>query len=246
MARLHDGRQVAVKVQYLDIEANTKKDLQTIKQLLSFYGFFLRIKGLGYLHSQFSQMIQEELDFRLEAQHIETIAANFTGNPQVFFPKVIHELSSERVLTTEFMEGVKISDLEKLAERNIDRQALAERVLTAYCQMIFSDGIYHADPHPGNILVQPDGSIVFVDFGAVAKLSDEMKNGILQFFEGVLKRDNDQISAALQQMGLIALHEDTQHVEQLVDYIYSRFLKQMTVESWNLSDITFRCKTNWT
>ena len=112
LARLHDGRQVAVKVQYLDIEANTKSDLQTIKQLLSFYGFFLRIKGLGYLHSQFSQMIKEELDFRLEAQHIETIAANFIGNPQVLFPKVIHELSSERVLTTEFMEGVNISDLE--------------------------------------------------------------------------------------------------------------------------------------
>lgn len=237
LARLHDGRQVAVKVQYLDIEANTKKDLQTIKQLLSFYGFFLRIRGLGYLHSQFSQMITEELDFRLEAQHIETIAANFTGNPQVFFPKVIHELSTERVLTTEFMAGVKISDLAKLTEQNIDRKALAERVLTAYCQMIFVDGIYHADPHPGNILVQPDGSIVFVDFGAVAKLSDTVKNGILQFLEGVLKRDNDQISAALQQMGLIALQEDNHHIEQLVDYIYSRFLQQMTVESWNLSDI---------
>jgi ubiquinone biosynthesis protein len=237
LARLQDGRQVAVKVQYMDIEANTKQDLQTIKQLLSFYGFFLRIKGLGFLHSQFSQMIHEELDFRLEAQHIETIAANFTGNPQVFFPKVIHELSTERVLTTEFMQGVKISDLENLAEQNIDRQALAERVLTAYCQMIFSDGIYHADPHPGNILVQPDGSIVFVDFGAVASLSAEMKKGILQFFEGVLKRDNDQISAALQQMGLIALHDDTRHVEQLVDFIYTRFLQQMTVDSWNLSDI---------
>jgi ubiquinone biosynthesis protein len=237
VARLQDGRQVAVKVQYLDIEANTKEDLRTIQQLLSFYGFFLRIKGLGFLHSQFSQMIHEELDFRLEAEHIETIAANFTGNPQVLFPKVIHELSSERVLTTEFMEGVKISDLANLTERNIDRQALAERVLTAYCQMIFSDGIYHADPHPGNILVQADGNIVFVDFGAVASLSAEMKSGILHFFEGVLKRDNDQISAALQQMGLIALHDDAQHVEQLVEYIYSRFLKQMTVETWSLSDI---------
>ena len=244
-ARLHDGRRVAVKIQYLDIEANAKEDLQTIGRLLSFYGFFLRIKGLGFLHSQFSQMIQEELDFRLEAQHIETIAANFTGNPHVFFPKVIHELSSERVLTTEFMDGGKISDLENLAEQNIDRQALAERVLTAYCQMIFSDGIYHADPHPGNILVQPDGSIVFVDFGAVARLSAEMKSGIIQFFEGVLKRDNDQISAALQQMGLIALHDDAQHVEQLVDYIYSRFLKQMTVESWNLSDVQVTMQDNW-
>ena len=237
LARLHDGRQVAVKVQYLDIEATTKIDLRTIKGLLSFYGFFLRIKGLGNLHRQFSEMIKEELDFRLEAQHIETIAANFAGNSHVFFPKVIHELSSERVLTTEYMQGVNISDLEKLTELDIDRQALAERVVAAYCQMIFSDGIYHADPHPGNILVQPDGSIVFLDFGAVAKLSNEMKEGILQFFEGILKRDHDQISAALQQMGLIALHEDTYHVEQLVDYIYSRFLKQVTVESWNLSDI---------
>src|SRR5512136_837694 len=237
LARTHDGRQVAVKVQYLDIEATTKTDLQTIKRLLSFYGFFLRIKGLGNLHSQFSEMIKEELDFRLEAQHIETIAANFTGNPHVLFPKVIHELSTERVLTTEYMQGVNISDLEKLTELNIDRQALAERVVAAYCQMIFSDGIYHADPHPGNILVQLDGSIVFVDFGAVAKLSDQMKKGILQFFQGVLKQDNDQISAALQHMGVIARGEDTHHIEQIVNYIYSHFLKQMTVESWNLSDI---------
>jgi predicted unusual protein kinase regulating ubiquinone biosynthesis (AarF/ABC1/UbiB family) len=236
-ARLRDGRQVAVKVQYLDIEANAKQDLQTIRQLLSFYGFFLRIKGLGFLHTQFDQMMQEELDFRQEAQHIETIAANFAGNSQVLFPKVIHELSAQRVLTTEFMEGVKISDLENLAEHSIDRQILAERVVTAYCQMIFTDGIYHADPHPGNILVQMDGSIVFVDFGAVAKLSAEMKEGILQFFQGILKRDNEQIAAALQQMGVVALHEDTYAVEQLVDYVYGRFLKQMTLESWNLSDL---------
>ena len=237
LARLHDGCQVAIKVQYLGIEDNVKADLKTIKHLLAFYGFFLRIKGLGNLYSQFSEMIQEELDFRLEAEHIETIAANFEGNPQVLFPKVIHDLSSERVLTTEYMPGVNISDLQKLDEQNLERQALAERVLTAYCQMIFSDGIYHADPHPGNILVQPDGNIVFVDFGAVAALSAEMKNGIIQFFRGVLKRDNDQISAALQQMGIVALRQDTRHVERLIDYIYSRFLKQMTVESWNLSDI---------
>lgn len=237
LARLHDGRRVAVKVQYLDIEANAKGDLRTLKGMLSLCGVFFRIKGLGNVHSQFSEMIKEELDFRLEAQHIETIAANFAGDPHVFFPKVIHELSSERVLTTEYMQGVNISDLEKLAELNVDRQALAERVVTAYCQMIFSDGIYHADPHPGNILVQPDGSIVFLDFGAVARLSTEMKEGILQFVQGILKRDNDQISAALTQMGLIALHEDGHHAEQLIDYIYSRFLKQMTVDSWNLSDI---------
>ena len=237
LARLHDGRQVAVKVQYTDIEVIAKKDLLTIKGLLAFYGFFFRIKGLGNVHEQFAAMIEEELDFRLEAQYIETIAANFAGDPQVLFPTVVHELSSERVLTTAYMHGVNIADLEKLAELGIDRQALAERVVAAYCQMIFVDGIYHADPHPGNILVRPDGGIVFLDFGAVARLSAEVKEGILQFVMGILKRDSDQISAAMQQIGLVALHEDTYPVEQLVDYIYSRFLRQMTVESWNLSDI---------
>ncbi|HNT76924.1 MAG TPA: AarF/ABC1/UbiB kinase family protein [Anaerolineae bacterium] len=237
LARLHDGRRVAVKIQYLDIEANTRQDLRTIKGLLSFYGFFFRIRGLGNIHEQFRQMIKEELDFRLEAQHIETIAANFAGNPHVLFPEVIHELSAERVLTTEYMPGVNVADLESLESLGIDRQVLAERIVTAYCQMIFTDGLYHADPHPGNILVQPDGSIVFLDFGAVAQLSPEMKSGILQFFQGIFKRDHDQISAGLQQMGLIALHEDSHHIEQLIDYFYSRFLKQMTAESWHLSDV---------
>lgn len=182
-------------------------------------------------------MIREELDFRSEARNIETIAANFADDPHILFPQVVHELSSERVLTTEYMPGVNIADLEKLAELGIDRQKLAERVLTAYCQMIFSDGIYHADPHPGNILVQADGSIVFLDFGAVSRLSKDMKEGLLQFFGGIIKRNHSQISAALQKMGFIALHEDMHPVEQLVDYIYSRFLDQLTLDSWNLADV---------
>ncbi|MDM8531397.1 AarF/UbiB family protein [Anaerolineales bacterium HSG25] len=241
LARLHDGRQVAVKVQYLDIEATAKEDLRTIKTLLFFYSAILRIKGLGNIHTQLSEMILEELDFRREAEHITTISANFSDNPRVAFPTVIPELSSERVLTTEYMPGMNIANLEKLAELNINRQDLAERLLTAYCQMIFSDGIYHADPHPGNILVQSDGTIVFLDFGAVSKLSDDMREGIILFFEGVLKRNNNQISSALKQMGFIALHEDNRHVEQiveqLVDYLYSHFLEQMTLDSWSLSDI---------
>lgn len=143
LARLHDGRQVAVKVQYPGIEEIVKKDLETVKTLLSFLSIFLRIKGLGNIHSQFSNMINEELDFRLEANNIETISANFKENTNVIFPNIIHELSSERVLTTEYMEGVNISDLDKLSEFNVDRQRLAECLIKTYCQMIFSDGIYH-------------------------------------------------------------------------------------------------------
>ena len=237
LARLHDGCQVAVKVQYLDIESTAKKDLKTINRLLSFVSIFIHIKGISKIHSEISAMIKEELDFRIEAKNIKTISDNFTGDPLVDFPKVIPELSSERVLTTEFIEGFNVSDLEKIAEHKLDRLSLAERILTAYCQMIFSDGIYHADPHPGNILVKPDGSIAFLDFGAVSRLSDGMKAGIPLFIEGVLKRDNSQISSALKQMGFISSQGDYQQVEEIIEYFYSRFLEGISIDSWNLADI---------
>lgn len=237
LARLHDGRQVAVKVQYLDIEATAKKDLKTIKRLLSFVGIFVHIKGLSKIHPEISEMIKEELDFRIEAKNIETISSNFIGVSGVYFPKVIPELSSERVLTAEFIDGFNISDLDKIAAYKLDRLELAERILTTYCKMIFSDGIYHADPHPGNILVKPDGSIVFLDFGAVSKLSDGMKAGIPRFIEGVLKRDNSQISSALKQMGFVGQQVDYQQIDEIIEYFYRRFLEGIPFDSWNLADI---------
>lgn len=242
LARLHDGRQVAVKVQYLDIESTAKKDLKTIKHLLSLVSIFVRMKGLGKIHTQISEMIKEELDFRSEAKNIEKISENFIGDTHVSFPTVVYELSSERVLTTEYVDGFNISDLEKIANHNLDRLELAERLLTAYCKMIFSDGIYHADPHPGNILVQPNGGIVFIDFGAVSELSSSMKEGISQFFEGVLKRNNSQISTALKQMGFISPQGNYHQVDQIIEYFYSHFLKGITIDSWNLADIQIDIK----
>src|SRR4029077_14256325 len=110
-------------------------------------------------------------------------------------------------LTTELVEATKVTDVAELERRGINRPALAQRILTSYCQMIFVDGVYHADPHPGNILVRDDGSIVFVDFGAVGLLSRDMKEGIPQFLEGVIKRDASQITGALRRMGFVARAE---------------------------------------
>jgi len=124
-----------------------------------------------------------------------------------------------------------------LEECKIDREKLANRIISAYCQMIFIDGIYHADPHPGNLLVQKDGSVVFLDFGAVASLSPAMKEGIPQFLEGVLKRDKVKITEALQLMGFIAHGDNGYDVEVLIDYIYGSFLKEMSFDSWSLNDI---------
>jgi predicted unusual protein kinase regulating ubiquinone biosynthesis (AarF/ABC1/UbiB family) len=148
------------------------------------------------------------------------------------------------VLTTELVEATKVTDLAELERRGINRPALAQRILTAYCQMIFVDGVYHADPHPGNILVRDDGSIVFVDFGAVGLLSRDMKEGIPQFLEGVIKRDASQITGALRRMGFVArtaldgrTPDEEGVAERVIEYFQRRFLEQVSLQSFSLKDV---------
>jgi ubiquinone biosynthesis protein len=251
-AQLHDGRRVAVKVQHADIDEIAQLDLAAIRRILGIVQFFTRLRGLESYHSEISAMIREELDFRKEAEHIATIGSHFVNDPMVGFPVVVPELSTEKVLTTELVDATKVTDLLELERRGVDRPALAQRILTAYCQMIFVDGVYHADPHPGNILVRDDGSIVFVDFGAVGELSRDMKEGIPQFLEGVIKRDAPRIVSALRQMGFVARVSDDGRpaaeedvAERVISYFQRRFLEQVSLESFSLKDVQvdIRAKT---
>ena len=239
-AWLRDGRRVAVKVQHADIDEIVQLDLAAIRRILAIVQFFTRIRGLESYHSEISEMIHEELDFTQEAGHIQTIGAHFAGNPMIGVPVVVRELSTARVLTTEFVDATKVTDLGQLEARGIDRAALAQRILTAYCQMIFVDGVYHADPHPGNILVRQNGAIVFLDFGAVGTLSPEMRAGIPQFLEGVIHRDAPRITTALRRMGFVArdpARADHDVAERVIEYFQRRFLEQVTVESFSLRDV---------
>ena len=246
-ARLHDGRRVALKVQHADIDRIVRLDLRAIRRILGLIQFFTRIRGLESYHSEVREMILEELDFTKEADHIRLIAGHFDEDPMVGLPVVVPEFSTQRILTTEFVEGTKVTDVAELEQLGIDRTALAQRILTAYCRMIFIDGVYHADPHPGNILVRRDGAIVFLDFGAVGELSPQMKDGIPMFLEGVIRRDNGKITSALRRMGFVARAEDPNVAgdvaERVIEYFQRRFLEDLTIESWSLSDVQVDMKT---
>ena len=246
-ARLHDGRRVALKVQHADIDRIVRLDLRAIRRILGIIQFFTRIRGLESYHSEVREMILEELDFTKEAEHIALIAAHFDEDPMVGLPVVVPEFSTGRILTTEFVDATKVTDVAELESLGIDRTALAQRILTAYCQMIFIDGVYHADPHPGNILVRRDGGIVFLDFGAVGELSPQMKDGIPMFLEGVIRRDNQKITSALRRMGFVARAEDPSVTgdvaERVIEYFQRRFLEDLTIESWSLSDVQVDMKT---
>lgn len=242
-ARLHDGTLVAVKVQYPGIEKLVESDLKTLRTIFGIVGRFIHYEGLQDVYNEIKHMILDELDFGMEADSCNAIKANFTGRADMCFPTVVPSLSTARVLTTHFENGVKIGDMAALDELNVDRGELARMVVEAYCQQIFTDGIYHADPHPGNLLVRHDNkrglSVVFLDFGAVARISPEMRKGIADLISAALTNDSQRIVGAMRSMGFIARGGDEATFERVVEYFHSYFQEQISLDTLNLKDIQF-------
>ena len=242
LARLSSGQRVAVKVQYPDIETIVKSDLATLRRIFRIVQFFVPYQGLEDVYREIRSMLWAELDFRAEADNVERIARNFGDREDVVFPTVVRELSTQRVLTTNFESGIKVGDLGKLDRAGVDRGAVARLVVELYCQQIFTDGVYHADPHPGNLLVRAsdhDMRVVFLDFGAVAEISPQMRQGIIELIQGALARDTARIVRAMKQMGFIARGADDKLFDRVIEYFYSRFQEQISLDSLSLKDIKF-------
>jgi ubiquinone biosynthesis protein len=237
-AALRDGRRVAVKVQHLGVEHTAREDLKTIKRILWIVQRIFKTRGLENYYREIRSMILQELDFRLEAEHIERIANNFADNDKVGFPVVIEDLSTSRVLTLEFVEGIKITDRQGLIAAGLDPAAVARDLVTAYCQMIFVDGVYHADPHPGNIFVQQGGRLVFLDFGAVGSLSPAMRQGISSMIEAIIKGEEQQLLRSLRQMGFLRVGTDqTEAASRVIEHFHRKFQEEIHLDSFSLSSI---------
>ncbi|HWO26520.1 MAG TPA: AarF/UbiB family protein [Kofleriaceae bacterium] len=244
LARLPDGTKVAVKVQYPHIEEIVRRDLNTLRRIFRIIGWFVPYQGLEELYREIRAIILEELDYREEAKNATRIAANFEGRRDVAFPHVVEELSTVRVLVTHFETGCKITDRAGVKAAGLDRTQLARQVVEVYCQQIFTDGVYHADPHPGNLLVRraAEGeppTIVFLDFGAVAEIPGHVRAGIVELIQGALVRDTQRIVGAMKQMGFVARGANEQMFEQVVEYFHERFQEHISLDSLNLKDIKF-------
>lgn len=244
IARLESGQKVAVKVQYPDIEEVVRRDLQTLRRIFRIVGWFVPYQGLDELYREIRAIMLEELDYRAEADNAARIAANFEGRTDAAFPRVVKELSTARVLVTHFETGCKITDKQGVKQLGIDRTQLARQVVEIYCQQIFTDGVYHADPHPGNLLVrqpEPGGppQIVFLDFGAVAEIPANVRAGIVELIQAALTRDTRRIVGAMKQMGFVARGANEQVFEQVIEYFHERFQENISLESLNLKDIKF-------
>jgi ubiquinone biosynthesis protein len=240
-ATLKDGTDVAVKIQYPEIDRIVSIDLRVMKRIFWILHLFFPSYGLKEVFLEIEEMLYQELDYKFEGKNLEKIRDNFVDETDFLFPEVYWEQSSSKVLTLRYMEGIKITDTKKLLEKGIDLRELATVLIHGYCKQIFEDGVYHADPHPGNLMVRPgeagDFQIILIDFGAIATINDEMKQGITQFAEGLIRKDTRLLANSLRRMGFVARENEEEAFDRLVDYFYSK-LANLKIENFRQMDLS--------
>lgn len=210
-AELIDGSQVVVKVQRPNIREQIESDiniLTTIARLLDKYVPESRFFNPIGIVEEFSKTVRKEMDFVEEARNCCRFRKNFEQNLDVYIPKIYAEFVTERVLVMEMIEGVRIDDIRAIDEMGLDRKGIAKIGVDAYFKQILEDGFFHADPHPGNILVMPTGMIAFLDFGIVGRVSDELKETMADTFLALIHRDFDRLIDQYVELGIVPEHVD--------------------------------------
>jgi ubiquinone biosynthesis protein len=222
-ARLLDGRPVVIKVQHPGIEGRVRNDLEILLALAE-----LAEKHLPELRQyqpyatavEFQRTLLRELDFGREQRNLQQFRRNFASDPTVCFPGPYPELSTSRVLTMDYLEGVKLSDPKALEANGADLGEMARRGATVYLEMIFRDGFYHADPHPGNILLLPDGVVGMLDCGMVGRLDDRLREDVEEVLLAVISRDPAHLTSIITRVGSIPPGLDREGLSgDIVDFL---------------------------
>ena len=227
-ARLHDGTLVAVKVQRPRIVAKTQADLGVIQELagVAEKRFAVARKvGLTGIVSEFAKGVLKELDYRNEAYHARRLADGMTRFPEVHVPLVWDELSGERVITMEFVNGIKISKADELRAAGFDTSALGTVFIRAIIKQVLVDGFFHGDPHPGNILADPiSKQIIFLDLGLVGQLNPQQRVDLLGLIYSIKEVDIPGIGDGLLALGKPTREFDEAHYRDDIDRLARQYL----------------------
>ena len=195
-AKLPNGRSVVVKVQHPGIEGTIRRDLDILSRLAAHAQRQEELKRYQPVPvvREFRQTLMRELDFRREMRNLQQFRQNFAADHTVAFPKPYPNLTTGRVLTMQLLKGTSVGDAVRLEHRHIDCEAVARHGAGIFVQMIFRDGFYHADPHPGNILVMAKGRVGILDAGMVGRIDDELRERIVEIFLAAADRDASRLA----------------------------------------------------
>ncbi|MET3948343.1 ubiquinone biosynthesis protein [Arthrobacter sp. UYCu512] len=199
-ATLHDGTPVVVKVRRPNVIPTIEADLDILQNLavqISHRWEAAADYNLPGIAADFAQTLRAELDYLQEGLNAERFAENFAADPGVHIPRVFWETTTSRVLTLERIVGMKVNDLTALDRAGIDRAALALRSAGTAVKMVFEDGFFHADPHPGNLFIESDGRIGLIDFGMVGEVNDKLRGQLGVLLTALARSDPGRVGSAL-------------------------------------------------
>ncbi|MEO3946009.1 AarF/ABC1/UbiB kinase family protein [Gorillibacterium sp. CAU 1737] len=219
-ARLPSGEQVAVKVQRPGVEEAIRLDLEILADLVEIAD--RRIGWVaGYrvpdLVEELSRSMLLELDYSHEGRNTDAIGRSFAHDRHVVIPAVYGSHTTSRVLTMEFIDGLKLNHARERDKEQFRQERVGERFVNAMLKQIFTDGFFHADPHPGNLLVLPGGRIVFLDFGMVGKLSEDMRYHLISFLIAMMRGDSVGLVRAVLDLGMVGEEADLAGLEREMD-----------------------------
>jgi predicted unusual protein kinase regulating ubiquinone biosynthesis (AarF/ABC1/UbiB family) len=214
-ARLHDGREVAVKIQYPEIANVVQDDIGNFGLLVSVLARLEPRFDFRVLVDEVTKLVPLELDFLNEADNAERMRACLAGRDDVIVPRVVRELSSRRLLVTEFAEGVRCTDLAGLERFGVDPKDVARRLSELFAEMILTHGFFHGDPHPGNILVQPGPRLVLLDFGLAKALPADFRQGMARLTWAIMSGDHAAIAAGFRALGFRTREESDESLAVL-------------------------------
>jgi len=216
-ARLHDGREVAVKVQYREIADLVEVDVANLGFCATLLARAEPTLDLRMIVRELKKYVRLELDFEHEAQNAQRIRANLLHRDDVLVPGIVTELSTRSLLVMEYLPGIRVTDVDALAAAQIDTQEVARLLTEVFCHQILVDGFFHADPHPGNILVQPGPRLVLLDFGLAKDFPPMIAQGVVQLTTAILAQDRDAIAAAFTALGFRTRNGDNRSLTALSD-----------------------------
>jgi predicted unusual protein kinase regulating ubiquinone biosynthesis (AarF/ABC1/UbiB family) len=202
----YKGREVVVKVNRPGIHERVSIDTKVLQRLVPLVGRLidpsLRFSAQSVV-DQFSETVQEEMNYKLEARNLLTIKKNLRAERDVVVPDVFPEISSEKVLVLAFEPGIKVSDVSSLDKAGLDRKKIARRVAKLFFRMLLSQDVFHADPHPGNIAITPEGKIVLYDYGMVGRLDQETRTRLVRFYTALADYDSTRIIDIMLELGVL-------------------------------------------
>lgn len=240
-ARLHTGEEVAVKVQRPNLEATIKGDLEILKRVARFAERYPQLNEnadwSGMLR-EFNETIHEEMDYAAEGRNAERFRDNFQRWDNIHVPKIYWNATTSKVLTMEYIHGTKVTDLDEQVRQGISPEKVNRLLIKTYLKQLLEDGFFHADPHPGNLLVMPDGRLAFFDFGMVGRIGPELQSKMIDAFFHVVGKDPAGIAQDLIDLDFLKPGVDAKSVRPVVEKMFE-FHLNLKLKDVNFKELTY-------